>query len=215
MNKTIYCIPGLGADENVFQYLDLSFAKPVFINWIAPLKNETMQAYALRLKQQFIHEESPVILGLSLGGMIATEIAKAIPSAKTIIISSAKTKNEIPFYFKTFRYIPLHKTLPDWSIRQHTPMREFFLGAKEEKTIHYVEHAAKHADGDFYRWAIDAILNWENETVPPNVVHVHGTNDKLLPYRFVKSHIAVDKGGHLMIIENADEVSALIKQHCL
>ena len=97
--QTIYCISGLGADEGVFQYLDLSFVKPVFINWISPLKNETLSAYALRLQQKFIHEESPVIVGLSLGGMVATEIAKSNPSAKVIIVSSAKTKKEIPFYF--------------------------------------------------------------------------------------------------------------------
>ena len=210
--QTIYCISGLGADEGAFQYLDLSFGNPVFIKWIEPIKNETLQAYALRLKRQFIHEASPVILGLSLGGMIATEIAKTIPSAKTIIVSSAKTKNEIPFYLKTFRYIPLYKTLPDWSIRQHTLIREFFLGAKEEKSIRYVKHVAKHADADFYRWAVDAILNWENETVPSNVIHLHGTRDMLLPYKFVKSDITVNNAGHLMIIENADEVSALIKR---
>ena len=101
--KTIYCIPGLGADEKCFQYLDLSFVQPVFINWIQPFKNETLHDYAMRIKQQFIHDENPVIFGLSLGGMIAVEIAKAIPSAKVIIISSAKTKNEIPFYWKIFQ----------------------------------------------------------------------------------------------------------------
>ena len=181
------------------------------LNWISPLKNETLSAYALRLQQKFIHEESPVIVGLSLGGMVATEIAKSNPSAKVIIVSSAKTRNEIPFYFKTFRYIPLYKTLPEWSIRQHSPMREFFLGAKHEHTIRYVKKVAEHADADFYRWAVGAILNWENEIIPSNVVHLHGTNDKLLPYKFVKSDITVNNGGHLMIIENADEVSGLLK----
>ena len=210
--QTLYCISGLGADEGAFQYLDLSFVQPVFIKWIDPKKDESLQHYALRLKQQFIHEENPTILGLSLGGMVATELAKVIPSAKIIIVSSAKTKNEIPFYFKTFKYFPAHKFLPDWSIRQHSPMREFFLGSKQEKTIKYVKHVAKHADGNFYRWAIGAILNWKNETVPKNITHLHGTNDKLLPYRFVQSDIKVDNGGHLMIIENADKVSKLIKE---
>lgn len=184
---------------------------PVFIKWIDPEQNETLQHYALRLKQEYIHDESPVILGLSLGGMIATEISKAIQSAKTIIISSAKTKNEIPFYLKTFRYIPLYKTLPDWSIRKHSSMREFFLGSKQEKTIRYVKHVAANASTDFYRWAIGAILNWENETVPSNIIHMHGSSDKLLPYRFVKADIKINNGGHLMIIENANEVSELIK----
>lgn len=209
--QTIYCISGLGADEGVFQYLDLSFVNPVFIQWIKPEKDETMKHYALRLKQHYIHEEDPVILGLSLGGMMATEIAKMFPNARVIIISSAKTKKEIPFYFKTFRYLPLYKTLPDWYMRQHSALRVFFLGTKNERSLNYIKHAAKHADGYFYRWAIGAILNWENETVPMNVIHVHGTNDNLLPYRYVQSDITVNNGGHLMIIDEAVEVSALIK----
>ena len=94
--QTIYCISGLGANEKVFQFLDLSFAKPVFIKWLFPLKNETLPQYALRLKEDFIDEPDPIIIGLSLGGMIAVEIAKTIPSARVILISSAKTKKENP-----------------------------------------------------------------------------------------------------------------------
>lgn len=210
--QTIYCISGLGADEGVFQYLDFSFVKPVFIKWIKPLQNESLANYAMRLKQQFIHEENPIILGLSLGGMLAVEISKLIPSAKTIIISSAKTKNEIPFHLKTFRYLPLYKILPDWSVRQHSLLREYFLGVKKTRTKNYVKQVAKHADGNFYRWAVGAILNWQNETIPSNVIHLHGTNDKLLPYKFVKTDITVDNGGHLMIIENAEEISFKLKQ---
>jgi len=84
--QTIYCISGLGANEKVFQFLDLSFAKPVFIQWIRPLDNETLPQYAMRLKEEFISEPKPVIFGLSLGGMLAVEIAKAMPSSKAILI---------------------------------------------------------------------------------------------------------------------------------
>jgi len=210
--QNIYCIPGLGADENVFQYLDLSFLKPVYANWISPYKNETLQAYAMRMKEQYIHEKNPLVFGLSLGGMVAVEIAKSTPSSKTIIISSAKTKNEIPFYWKVFKSMPVYKILPEWSVKQHSMMRNFFLGIKKEATKNYVIHVAKHADPNFYRWAIGAILNWQNKTVPQNIIHIHGINDKLLPYKFVKPDISINKGGHLMIIENAEEISAVIKK---
>jgi len=209
--QTIYCISGLGADDGVFQYLDLSFAKPVFIKWIRPFQNETMGAYALRLKYQFIHKANPLILGLSLGGMIAVELAKAIPSSKVIIISSAKTIHEIPFYWKIFRYFPLYKILPAWLVKQQSPIRNYFLGAKKQVTKNYVNRAAKHADVNFYRWAIGAIVNWQNQTVPSNIIHIHGTKDKLLPYKFIKAHLKVKNGGHLIIIENAGEISSLIK----
>jgi len=43
---TIYFISGLGADERVFQFLDLSDIKKVFIKWITPQINEELSAYA-------------------------------------------------------------------------------------------------------------------------------------------------------------------------
>ncbi len=210
--KNLYCIAGLGADKDVFQYLDLSFIKPVFVEWLPPLENETLQHYAMRLKEKYIHDAEPVIFGLSLGGMIAVEIAKSIPSAKAIIISSAKTTYEIPFYWKAFKYVPVYKILPEWSLRQISIVRHFFLGARKPAAKNYVKQVAEHADAKFYRWAVGGILTWENKTVPSNIIHIHGTNDKLLPYKFVKADIPVNSGGHLMIIENAEEISRLIKR---
>ena len=212
--QTIYCISGLGADANVFRCLDLSFAKPVFVKWISPLPEKTLSNYALRLQQEYIHDENPVILGLSLGGMIAVEITKSIPGAKSIIISSAKTADEIPYYWKMFQYVPVYKFLPAWIIKKPIHVRNYFLGATSHLTKDYVRHVTLNADEDFYKWAIGAILSWENKTVPENVVHIHGINDRLLPYKFVKPDISISNGGHLMIMENAAEISALLQQIC-
>lgn len=210
--KTLYCISGLGADEKVFQYLDLSFSNPVFIKWIPPFANETLNNYAIRLKEQFIHETDPVILGLSLGGMIAVEIANSIPSAKIIILSSAKTKGEIPFYWKTLRYVPVHKILSFKLIKHSSAIQQYFLGARAGLSKQYLKEAMRNADVRFYKWALGAIVTWRNKTIPSNIVHIHGKKDKLLPYRFVNPDISVAGGGHLMIIENAREVSVLLKR---
>jgi pimeloyl-ACP methyl ester carboxylesterase len=74
VNK-VYFISGLCADKRAFSFLNLSFCEPVFINWIQPLKNESLSAYALRLKEQ-IRDDNPIIVGVSFGGMLATEMAK-------------------------------------------------------------------------------------------------------------------------------------------
>ena len=84
----------------------------------------------MRIKEKYIHEANPLIFGLSLGGMIAVEIAKSIPSAKVIIISSAKTKNEIPFYWKAFKYMPVYKILPEWSVKQNSLSEIILLAQK-------------------------------------------------------------------------------------
>jgi hypothetical protein len=210
--KTLYCISGLGADEKVFQYLDLSFSNPVFIKWIPPLPNEALGNYAIRLKEQFIHDTDPVILGLSLGGMIAVEIAKSISSAKIIIVSSAKTKDEIPFYLKIFQYLPVYKILSPRLIKHSSVIQQYFLGAQSNLCKQYLKEAMRNADIKFYKWAIEAILTWQNKVIPSNIVHIHGKKDKLLPYRLVKPDIPVAGGGHLMIIENARELSVLLKR---
>jgi pimeloyl-ACP methyl ester carboxylesterase len=210
--KTIYFISGLGADEKVFQYLDLSFSNPVFIKWIPPLPNETLGNYAARLKGQFIHDANPFIIGLSLGGMIAVEIAKSIPSAKIIIVSSAKTKQEIPFYWKIFLNLPVYKILSPSLIKHSSVIQQYFLGAHSNLCKQYLKEAMRNADIKFYKWAIEAILTWQNKTVPSNIVHIHGKKDKLLPYGLVKPDIPVAGGGHLMIIENAGKVSVLLKR---
>jgi pimeloyl-ACP methyl ester carboxylesterase len=210
--KNLYCIAGLGADKNVFQYLDLSFIQPVFVDWLPPNENETLQHYALRIKEKYIHDAEPLIFGLSLGGMIAVEIAKSNPSAKAIIISSAKTKNEIPFYWKAFKYLPVYKVLPEWLLKQNMAIRSYFLGAKKQAAKNYVKHVTEHGDLKFYRWAVGGILTWQNKTVPSNIIHIHGTNDKLLPHKLLKADILINSGGHLMIMENAEEISKLIKE---
>src|SRR5689334_2348901 len=103
----VFFLSGLGADKTVFQFLDFSAYKPIFIDWIPPKKNESLRDYAFRVKEKFLHDHA-MIVGLSFGGMLATEIAKLFPSSKAILISSSKTKSELPPFYNTGKYLPFH-----------------------------------------------------------------------------------------------------------
>ena len=98
LKKELYIFSGLGADERVFQRLDFSGFSPTFIKWIVPQDKETIENYATRLLDQ-ITTTNPTLIGLSFGGLIAVEVAKQIDTEKVILIASAKTKKEIPFYW--------------------------------------------------------------------------------------------------------------------
>jgi pimeloyl-ACP methyl ester carboxylesterase len=208
--QTVYFISGLGANRRTFNFLDLSFCKPVFVDWIEPLKHESLPNYAARLMKG-IPEKEPVIVGLSLGGMLATEMAKLNPRAKVIIISSNKTSLEFPSYLRLGLYLPLYR----WSGKQ-TQQRYKFLylwifGARGEKSKALLKSIMAESNPQLTMRFIDMILRWKNKTVPPNVTHIHGTDDKLLPYRKVKADYTIKGGTHLMIMNNADEISALLK----
>ncbi len=106
--KKVFFIPGLGADSKSFQFLDLSFCEPCFVDWIPPNKRDTLETYAEKLFCSIANEEA-IIVGVSLGGMLATEIAKQHPATKVIVISSSKTYHEIPAYLRCWRFLPVYK----------------------------------------------------------------------------------------------------------
>lgn len=208
----VYFLSGLGADERAFSFLQLDFCNPVFIPWIKPQdEEETLPSYAGRISE-LIKEPAPVIVGLSFGGMLATEIASVNPSAKAILISSAKHHKEIPFYLRMWRKFPLYRFVPSkFAKAVSKPLCRLFMNASSRKEMHVLNNLLNDADVDFNLWAVDAVLNWKNNIVPPNVTHIHGTGDKLLPYSYVKADYTIEGGTHLMIMNNAKEISGLLK----
>ena len=58
--------------------------------------------------------------------------------------------------------------------------------------------------------SVKMIIRWNNTTIPPNVVHIHGDNDHTLPFRRLKNVVRVKNGSHMMTLIKADEVSRLI-----
>jgi pimeloyl-ACP methyl ester carboxylesterase len=209
--KNVYFISGLGADKRVFSFLDLSFCNPVFIDWIPPLKKETLRAYAVRLRDE-IKEANPVIVGISFGGMLATEMAKADPAIKAIILSSNKLSSESPISMKAGKYFPIYKLVPPAILKRMSLLFSNRLGAKGEEQKKLLKQIIKDTDPTFLLWAISAMLSWKNNIAPSNLVHIHGTSDRLLPYRLVKADHTIRNGTHVMPMDDHEEISALLKK---
>lgn len=209
--KKVYFISGLGADRRSFGFLDLSFCEPKFINWLTPALNDTLPSYAEKLFET-IGDENATIVGISFGGMLATEIAKAHPLTKAIIVSSAKTYLEIPGYLRIWKYLPVYKFHSNKMKNNLGPLVLNILGARGEEQKKLQLEILKDSDPLFVRWAMDVIVKWSNVIVPGNVTHIHGTADRLLPYRFVKADHTIVGGGHVMMMDKHKEVSDLLKQ---
>ncbi len=209
MTKSIYFLSGLGADERVFEHLNLLGFNLVYIQWLIPLKDETIEHYTTRLLEQ-IKTQNPILIGLSFGGIIAIEIAKQIGTEKVILIASAKTKNEIPFYYKWIGRIKLHKLLPIWLLKQSNFISNWYFGIDSLLEKRLLKTMLDETDAGFLRWAIEKIVSWKNETQLKNIYHLHGTNDRILPIQFVKYDFEIKDGGHFFIINKSEEVNSII-----
>ncbi len=209
--QKVYFISGLGADHRAFRFLNLSFCQPVFIDWIPAKKEETLSDYAIRLRQQ-IPEKHPIVVGLSLGGMLTTEMAKKDPALQAIILASNKTYLEFPYYLRFFKYVPLYKALPGFALKKMQSLYAYAFGIKEQEKRKLLQEIIADADIDFVKWAITAILHWDNTTIPSNVTHIHGTHDRLLRLKYVHPDVTITGGSHIITFDKSEEISKLLKQ---
>jgi len=207
--KDLFLLSGLGADKRVFDFLDFGDHKIHHIVWISPLKNESIQEYATRLCSQ-IHITNPILIGVSFGGMMAMEIGKIIKTEKIILISSARTKKDIPLSFKLTGRLNLHYTVPPSFIANNNPVTNWLFGAKTIPEKELLSSILKDTDIQFSNWAIDQIVRWSNVETLQNVIQIHGTNDRILPFN--KAKFVIEGGEHLMVVNRADEVSQAIKE---
>lgn len=208
--KNIYCLSGLGADRRVYKKLKLKGYQPVHLDWIEPKKNETISQYACRLSES-IEEPNPIIVGLSFGGIVAVELAKQIQHQRTILISSVKETTEIPWYFRIFRWLPIHRLIPFkslvWAVYWAI---SWFFGLETLEGKQLLRVILADTDPVFMKWAIDRVVRWDNQTVPDGLHHIHGTSDRIFPLKFVKADITLEGGGHFMILNRANKISQII-----
>ena len=207
--KHIYCISGLGADERVFSKFQFPQHEIHFIKWIIPEKNESIESYAKKLIAQISHD-NPILIGLSFGGMMCIEIAKQIKTEFIIIISSIKSKNQLPLWMKLTAKLKLNRLLPMRSFLLIEPLEDYNLGVttKEEKAI--AHEYRRNVDTRYSNWAVDKLVNWKNKTIPENLYHIHGTSDRIFSIKRTDPDYTIHNGGHLMIMNKSEEVNKCI-----
>jgi len=109
----VYLMPGMAANPSIFD--NLSLPKNQFelhkLFWEIPIKNESIGDYALRMTKKIKHN-NVVLLGVSFGGILVQEMSKHIALRKLIVVSSVKTKHELPKRFKILKATKAYKLLP-------------------------------------------------------------------------------------------------------
>jgi len=208
----VYFISGLGADKRVFNRVQLPRGyEPVYLDWIDPLPNEKFSHYAKRFSRLITPVEDFILIGLSFGGMLVSELGKTLAPKKIIIISSVSCHNELPWYFKLAGKLNLQKIISPSIYKQATIINRFMgPGDKEMKNIVY--DYVRRTNPEFIRWSLNEILHWDQNERPAGVIHIHGSNDHLLPCRYTNADYIVQKGGHLMVLNRAQDVNRILKE---
>jgi pimeloyl-ACP methyl ester carboxylesterase len=208
--QKIYCIPGLGADHRLFSRLNLN-AELIPVKWIEAIPSDTPSSYATRLLDQ-IKEENPILMGVSLGGIISVEISKLIPTKKLFLISTIKTKKELPPYFSLVDHLPFDiSKAASWFKNYGGMLKPIYNRITKEELELFNSMLAKTPD-EFMNWGVRAVSHWDNEKIEASYFHIHGSMDLVFPKKWVKDYTEIKSGSHFMVVDKADQISVLINK---
>lgn len=209
----VYFFSGLGADERAFINIKLhSSFEIVHIPWLIPEKNESLKSYALRISNTIDTTEPFALVGLSFGGVIVSELLDILKPAKTILISSIARRTELPFYFRTAGTLRLYKFGSPFSSSKANAFLYWIFGINSAENRNLFKSVLEQSNPVFSQWAVAQLLRWDRTGSQHNLVRIHGNKDRLLPVINFHPQYLIDGGGHLMVLDKAREISAIISK---
>jgi pimeloyl-ACP methyl ester carboxylesterase len=194
----IFALPGMGADKRVFPDAWQELAGVKFVEWTPFLSATSIPELAAAIAERDGIEDGDSLIGTSLGGMVACEIAKIRRIERLVLVASAVRPDEISGLLSILR-----------PLAAYAPVK--LVKAFSASVPGDLARMIGDADVGFVRAMCAAILDWGGvDAVHPGLVRIHGARDLvILPPR--KADLRVE-GGHLIAMTHAEECVAFLEQ---
>lgn len=210
---TVYFIPGMAAGPEIFSNIRLPKEKYhiEILEWMIPNKGETLTEYAKRMAQR-VTAPNPILVGVSFGGILAQEMDQFLNLRKLVIISSVKTRKELPKRMRFAGFTKIYKLVPTGLVLSVESLTKYSIGPKSRKRLSLYDKYLYVRDPYYLDWSIEQIVTWKRKNVVPGLIHIQGSKDPVFPIKHIEHCIIIDKGTHVMILNRAGEISRLLLQ---
>jgi pimeloyl-ACP methyl ester carboxylesterase len=195
-------MPGMAANPTVFERIELPVEefKMLWLTWKIPKKEESLKAYAQRMVEPIAKDKPVVLIGVSFGGVLVQEMSRFLMVKRLIIISSVKTKQELPARMKLARYSGVYKILPTGLLNYITQIEKLPVGSTIRKRLKLYQQYLSVNDKNYLEWAIKEMLCWEQVQPIEDIIHIHGEEDLVFPIKNISDCIRIPSGTHIMIL---------------
>lgn len=208
----LYLLPGLGADHRLFGKLDLPGHAVHYLDWPEMPEGSLLRDYAAVLAAKVDASGPHVLIGVSMGGMVAQELAMLTKPAGVVIISSWKGPQEMPPPLKLLRGTHPERILSKVFIQRSLPFMRWQMGVESAGSAALFDSLLMVHPLAQLKVQINACLCWDGPaTRVEGLVHIHGDHDRLMPIGYIEQPVLVKGGGHFMVFDRAAEVSERIR----
>lgn len=203
-------LPGVGCDARLFDRIRLEEHEVIKLEWPEFTRGGTLADIAHGLSEQVDKSRPHALVGVSMGGMVAQELAVLTNPEKVVLISSWTGPQEWPGLVRLNRYLGLHWFIREWSVRAVWPLKRLIDRREQSIDVLLLDMARKQGALQLRR-GTDAIMRWKGSTWTGSLIRIHGDKDIVTPLRFPVDHL-VKGGQHVMVLTRADEVSRLLRE---
>lgn len=194
----IYALPGMGADRRMYPEPWGTLPECVFVDWPEYRGEKSLREIAVRVAEEFRIGDGAVLVGSSLGGMVACEIAKVRALKALVLVGSATSKDEVSALLRAMS--PLIGLAP-----------VEFIQRAAGKLPGELMQMFERSDAGFIRAMSRAIVAWDglgDGSISP--LRIHGRSDRVIPLPD-RVDLALD-GGHLIAMTHAAECVAFVRE---
>ncbi|WP_431135251.1 alpha/beta hydrolase [Psychroserpens mesophilus] len=197
----VYLMPGMAANPTIFEYFKLpkDQFKIHWLEWMIPEKNEPLSSYAKRMIAKIEHE-NVVLLGVSFGGILVQEMSKYMNLRKLFVVSSVKSKHELPKRMKLMKITKAYKILPTQLISNVDVLAKYAFGETVTKRVELYKKYLSVSDKRYLDWAIENVIEWNQDQPHPEAIYIHGDKDAIFPHSCNGNCIIIKGGTHIMVI---------------
>lgn len=207
----VYLFPGQGADYR--QFRDLDFPEgydTVHISYPVPLKKESLPQFALRFVPLIDQNRPFILVGVSLGGMICTELADTLHPQMVILISSAKANYELPGRYTFMARSHINRIVPKRLVKGGARTLQGIVEPDRKYDPDTFRDMLRQKDPLYLKRSADMIICWDREQYKEEIIHIHGNADHTIPYKNVNCDFLLEEGSHMMVLSRAEEISRII-----
>ncbi len=211
----IYLIPGMGADHRLYSRMKIDHGNVCVLEWQPHRNAKNLQDYA-HIMAEKIQTERNVIIGSSMGGMMAVELSRIVKPISTILLSAPTGRHQFPPLLKVVHQSRIHRILRPHQIMKASWLADTFMGFRNQEERELFYSMLKSNGPEFLHFSLRAVLGWMN-THPPegDYIQILGSDDKLFTPKRIPGAIVLNGGGHFTAFEKADELSEIINRYLL
>jgi pimeloyl-ACP methyl ester carboxylesterase len=193
----IHALPGMGADRRMYPSPWRMLPEFAAHDWIRHQGEKSLAEVAQSMCIARVIRDGDILIGSSLGGMVACEITKIRRIPRLYLVGSATRKEEVSRVLAALH--PLARVAPlDW-LRLSAGSIPIEL-AQMFATM----------EASFVRAMCSAIFEWEGlGTSATRVFRIHGQRDLVIPPPANADLLL--RGGHLISVTHAEDCAQFIR----